>query len=367
MNPEKMTSGGPATEPEPELAAEPAAVAAAAGEPGRRRRRPRLRRQWQADLCVLLAVAVLVIALSDGVPYLVSGALLGVLISAACYGLFAMGTNVLVGWSGLITFGQAAFFGAGGYAVAEMHTTAIAPPLKLLIAGGITAAGGLLLSVLLARFLHITFAMLTLVAGQLIYLVAFQTHLVGGENGIAPVLRGSFLGISLETDVNFWPYAVIVLGVVCVLYWRFHRSMFVLRLMASRDDELRAQSLGLSVVVLRGVAGAVAGGVAGIGGGLYAQYAGAINPTLLYFDLSGVAIFMCLLGGARYLWGPLVGGLVYAIGVGDFLQNTSQPDVYIGIAFMLVIVVLPGGLLSLRSRLGLTRWPPAVLARKGTP
>jgi branched-chain amino acid transport system permease protein len=362
MNSEKMTPSAPATEPQPESG--PAATTA--GEPGRRRRRRRLRRQWQVDLCVLLAVAVLVILLSDGTPYLVSAALLGVLISAACYGLFAMGTNVLVGWSGLITFGQAAFFGAGGYAVALMHTTAIAPPLKLLIAGGITAAGGLVLSVLLARFLHITFAMLTLVAGQLIYLLAFQTNIVGGENGIAPVLRGSFLGISLETDVNFWPYAVIVLGVVCVLYWRFHRSMFVLRLKASRDDELRAQSLGLSVVVLRGVAGAVAGGVAGIGGGLYAQYAGAINPTLLYFDLSGVAIFMCLLGGARYLWGPLVGGLVYAIGVGDFLQNTSQPDVYIGIAFMLVIVVLPGGLLSLRSRLGLTRWPPAALARKGT-
>ena len=209
-----------------------------------------------------------------------------------------------------------------------------------------------MLSVALARFLHITFAMLTLVAGQLVYLVAFQTNLVGGENGIAPVLRGSFLGISLETDVNFWPYAVVVLGIICVLYWRFHRSMFVLRLMASRDDELRAQSLGLNIVVLRGVAGAVAGGVAGLGGGLYAQYAGAVNPTLLYFDMSGIAIFMCLLGGARYLWGPLVGGVIYAVGVGDFLSNTSQPDVYIGIAFMLVIILLPGGLLSLQSRLG---------------
>jgi branched-chain amino acid transport system permease protein len=348
MNPEKMTASAPAAEP----------AAGGAAQPDQRWRRLRPRRQWQTDLCVLLAVALLVVALSIGVPYLVTAALLGVLISAASYALFAMGTNVLVGWSGLVTFGQAAFFGAGGYCVALMHTTAIAPPLKLLIAGGITAAGGLVLSVALARFLHITFAMLTLVAGQLIYLVAFQTNLVGGENGIAPVLRGSVAGISINTDVNFWPYAVIVLGVVCVFYWRFYRSMFVLRLMASRDDELRAQSLGLSVVVLRGVAGAVAGGVAGIGGGLYAQYAGAINPTLLYFDMSGVAIFMCLLGGARYLWGPLVGGIIYAVGVGDFLQNTSQPDVYIGIAFILLIIILPGGLLSLRSRLSAVRWQP---------
>lgn len=358
MNSEKMTPAAPSTQTAAVPPDEPA--------PGRRRPWRWLRRQWQADLCVLAAVAVVVIVLSIGAPYLVTAALLGVLISAVCYALFAMGTNVLVGWSGLITFGQAAFFGAGGYTVALMHTTAISPPLKLLIAGAITAAGGLVLSVLLARFLHITFAMLTLVAGQLLYLVAFQTNLVGGENGIAPVARGSFLGISLETDVNFWPYAVVVLGVISVFYWRFYRSMFVLRLMASRDDELRAQSVGLSVVVLRGVAGAVACGVAGIGGGLYAQYAGAINPTLLYFDMSGIAIFMCLLGGARYLWGPLVGGVIYAIGVGDFLQSTSQPDVYIGIAFMLVIVLLPGGLLSLRSRLGLIRRQPRAAARKGT-
>jgi branched-chain amino acid transport system permease protein len=339
-------------------------------EPGQPRRL-RLRRQWQADLSVLLAAAVTVVVLSIGVPYVVTAALLGVLISAACYALFAMGTNVLVGWSGLITFGQAAFFGAGAYTVALISTPSISPAAKLLIAAAVTAAGGLVLSVALARFLHITFAMLTLVAGQLIYLVAFQTNLVGGENGIAPVLRGSFLGISLGSDVNFWPYAVVVLGIICVLYWRFHRSMFVLRLMASRDDELRAQSLGLNIVVLRGVAGAVAGGVAGIGGGLYAQYAGAINPTLLYFDMSGIAIFMCLLGGTRYLWGPLIGGVIYAVGVGDFLSNTSQPDVYIGIAFMLVIILLPGGLLSLKSRLGALRGhvprtePRAHRARKG--
>jgi branched-chain amino acid transport system permease protein len=359
MNSENMTtSSAPATEP-------PAVAGPGPEQPGRPWWRRRLRRQWQADLCVLAGVAVAVVVLSMGAPYVVTAALLGVLISAVCYALFAMGTNVLVGWSGLITFGQAAFFGAGGYAVALMRTTAISPPLKLLIAGAITAAGGLVLSVLLARFLHITFAMLTLVAGQLLYLVAFQTNLVGGENGIAPVIRGSFLGISLETDVNFWPYAVVVLGVICFLYWRFYRSMFVLRLMASRDDELRAQSVGLSVVALRGVAGAVACGVAGIGGGLYAQYAGAINPTLLYFDMSGIAIFMCLLGGARYLWGPLIGGVIYAVGVGDFLQSTSQPDVYIGIAFMLLIVLLPGGLLSLRSRLGAVRQSRAP-ARKGT-
>jgi branched-chain amino acid transport system permease protein len=356
MNSEEMTASAPAsaTPPAPE------------GEAGRRRRLlPPLRRQWQADLLVVLAVAILVVVLSIGVPYVVTAALLGVLITAVSYGLFAMGANVLIGWSGLVTFGQAAFFGAGGYCVALMKTGAISPPLKLLIAGAITAAGGLLLSVALARFLHITFAMLTLVAGQLLYLVAFQTNLVGGENGIAPVLRGSVGGISIATDVNFWPYAVIVLGVLVVFYWRFYRSMFVLRLLASRDDELRAQSLGLSVVALRGVAGAVAGGVAGIGGGLYAQYAGAINPTLMYFDMSGIAIFMCLLGGARYLWGPLLGGVIYAVGVGDFLQNTNQPDVYIGIAFMLLIIVLPGGLLSLGRRFAAVRWRPLAQARKG--
>jgi branched-chain amino acid transport system permease protein len=358
MNSEEMTASAlpadesPAPAPGPDLPR------------GRLGGRLRLRRQWQADLGVLAAAAVAVVVLSIGVPYLVTAALLGVLISAVCYALFAMGTNVLVGWSGLITFGQAVFFGGGAYTVALISTPSISPVAKLLIAGAITAAGGLVLSLALARFLHITFAMLTLVAGQLVYLVAFQTNLVGGENGIAPVLRGSFLGISLETDVNFWPYALVVLGIICVLYWRFHRSMFVLRLMASRDDELRAQSLGLNIVVLRGVAGAVAGGVAGLGGGLYAQYAGAVNPTLLYFDMSGIALFMCLLGGARYLWGPLVGGVIYAVGVGDFLSNTSQPDVYIGIAFMLVIILLPGGLLSLRSRLGGLRGQPA---RRGQP
>jgi ABC-type branched-subunit amino acid transport system permease subunit len=71
----------------------------------------------------------------------------------------------------------------------------------------------------------------------------------------------------------------------------------------------------------------------------------------MYFDMSGIAIFMCLLGGSQYLWGPLLGGLIYAIGVGYFLENTAQPDVYIGIAFMALIVFIPGGLLSITGRI----------------
>jgi branched-chain amino acid transport system permease protein len=327
---------------------------AESGTPGRWvRYRPRT--QWQADLCAVLGTSALVIVLGIAVPYIVTPVLLGVFVFAICYGLFAMGTNVLVGWSGLITFAQAAFFGAGGYCVALLGNVTVAPPVKLLIAAGVTSCPGLLLSLGLARFLHITFAILTLVVGQLVYVAAFRSPLVGGENGLAPVPRGSVAGFSIESGVSFWVYAVVVLGVVGVLYWRLHSSMFGLRVMAMRDDEIRGSSLGLGTVALRGVAGAVAAGIAGIGGGLYAQYAGAVSPTLLYFDLAGVAIFMCLLGGSGFLWGPLVGGVVYGIGARYFLQSTSHPDMYIGIAFMIIIVLLPGGLLSIRSRFLATR------------
>lgn len=297
-----------------------------------------------------VGVAVLVVVLGVGVPYVATSVLLGVLILATCYALLAMGTNILVGWSGLLTFGQAAFFGGGAYCVALMRDWPASPPLKLLIAGAVTAVVGLVLFTALARFTHITFAMLTLVAGMLIYLVAFRTPLVGGETGLAPVPRGAIGGFSIETDINFWLYAMAVLGVVGLFYWRFHRSMFALRLMAIRDDETRAASLGLSIVAARGVAGAVAAGVSGVGGGLYAEYAGAVSPTLLYFEMSGAAVFICLLGGARYLWGPLIGGVLYAVGAGYFLQGTTNPELYIGLAFMLLIVLLPGGLLSIWSR-----------------
>ncbi len=291
------------------------------------------------------AVAVVLVGLI--VSFGVGTSALFLWTTALIYGLFALSTNVLFGWSGMASFGQAAFFGTGAYTVALLRTTGLNSIVCLLLAG---VAGGVLAAVfarLAVRVQGTAFAMLTLVFSQVLFLLTFHLQALGGENGIPGVPRGDFVGISLGTDDAFWWYAVIVVAVAVWLLRRLQLSNVGTALRAVRDDPVRAVALGLPVRRLRMLAFAVAGLVAGIAGGLYSQQQGLVSSDALSWQLSGDVIIMAVLGGTSVFFGPLVGGAIFTFVSHYLFQNTKAPELYLGIVFLLVVLFAPGGLVSL--------------------
>lgn len=303
---------------------------------------PDLAVRWQVVLVAAVAAVV-----GFAVPNGAGPVLLAVLTVAACYSLLALGTNVLLGWSGMVTFGQAAFFGTGAYTVAllrEKHW-----PTEVTLLAAVAAAGllGYVVLWLLAHYTHIAFAMLTLVFGQFVYLLVSGSRRVGAADGLSGIGREPVFGIDVILDTQFWWVVFGTLSLGVAAYWWLYRRVLALRLFAVREDAGRLATLGYNVRQLRAVGGAISGAFAGAGGALFAEYAGAISPTVLEFGLSGAAVFMCVIGGIRYLWGPLIGAVLYTLTVNHWLQSNRLATMYIGAIFVIVMIVLPHGLLSL--------------------
>jgi branched-chain amino acid transport system permease protein len=285
------------------------------------------------------------------------------LVVAITYAMLAMGSNVIFGWSGLFPFGQAAVFGAGAYATALVGPHVGSALAMLAVAGVTGCAVQLIMMSAFGRFASISFGMLTLVASEVAYQYVSTANSLGAVNsGIFGVPRGSLLGLNLISQSSFWWYALAILAICTAAYLWLKRTMFALWLNAVRDDAGRVDTLRRSTYALRCYSSLPAGALCGIGGGLYVQYSGAATPYVLDFSISGIALFMCLLGGRDSPLGPLVGAFIYCIVTQYFLYGNSYPDIFTGLALMVVVVLLPAGLLSIRAVVtGSTPWA----ARRG--
>jgi branched-chain amino acid transport system permease protein len=293
-------------------------------------------------------VFVLLIAwgIIDRGPLLLQSAI----ITAVAYSMLAMGTNVIFGWSGLFPFGQAAVFGAGAYAAALVGPHVGEAPIVLVIAGLVGCGAELCMMAGFGRFSSISFGMLTLVASEVVAQFATTSNSLGAVNdGIYGVPRGTVFGLSLNSGTAFWWYSIAVLVICTAGYLALGRSTFRLWLNAIRDDAGRVATLRRSTYLTRCAASIPAGLLCGIGGGLYVQFSGAATPFVLDFSISGIALFMCLIGGRDNALGPLVGAFIYNIVTQYFLYGNNYPDIFTGGALMVVVVLLPGGLMSLPS------------------
>jgi branched-chain amino acid transport system permease protein len=304
------------------------------------------RRSLLGQILVFVAIAMII---GFVVPNGAAPDLLAVLIVAACYSMLAIGTNVLLGWSGMVTFCQATFFGCGAYTVALVRNWHWPTQSSLLLAIAVSTVLGYVSFWFLSHYSHIAFAMLTLVFGQFVGLVVSGTEKLGATDGFGGILREPAFGIKLITEDAFWWLTILVLLLTLGVYWWLNRRVLALRMFAAREDPGRLETLGYNVRRLRATSGAIAAAFCACGGALYAEYAGAVSPTVLQFDLSGVAVFMCVIGGTRFLWGPLIGAVLYTLTVNYWLQSSLSATMYIGALFVIVMIVLPSGLLSLRS------------------
>ncbi|MTH79895.1 branched-chain amino acid ABC transporter permease [Paracoccus aestuariivivens] len=294
---------------------------------------------------IQLALLVLALAVAVLAPQFLYPIFLMKLLAFA---LFASAFNLLLGYTGLLSFGHATFFGGAAYFTA--HAVKIwgwSPEAGLLLGVLGAAALGLVMGAIAIRRQGIYFAMITLALSQMFFFFCLQASFTHGEDGIQSVPRGHLFGvIDLNDTMNMYYFvlAVFVLGLVVI--WRFVNSPFGMILKSIRENEQRAVSLGYSVARYKLGAFVMSAALAGLAGGLKALIFQFATLTDVAWQMSGEVILMTLLGGIGTLAGPIFGaGLVVTLQ--NYLATSDFPVTIItGIVFMVCVLLFRRGLVG---------------------
>jgi branched-chain amino acid transport system permease protein len=258
-----------------------------------------------------------------------------------CFALFACAFNLLLGFTGLLSFGHAAFFGSAAYATGwVVKAQGWTPELGLLAAIAIGAGLGLLFGLIAIRRQGIYFAMVTLALSQMVFFVCLQAPFTGGEDGLQGVPRGSLFGLlPLASDLTLY-YVVLAVFVICFLFiMRVVTSPFGQVLKMIRENEPRAVSLGYEVDRYKLLAFVLSAALAGLAGGLKTLVMGFATLSDVHWSMSGEVILMSLLGGVGTFFGPVVGGGI-VIALQDMLADKVGAWVTVIIGAIFVVCVL---------------------------
>jgi branched-chain amino acid transport system permease protein len=269
-------------------------------------------------------------------------------------GLAAMSVNFLLGFTGVLSFGHAAYFGLGAYA-AGLTLKFLAPstPLALLLG---TLAGGIAGTVLGGLIMHrrgVYFAMVTIAFGQVFYYIAFRWNsLTGGDDGLRgfarqPLRLGALVVDILNNSTAFYYVVLTCFAVAVGLMGFLLGSPFGRTLLAIRENERRARFLGIPVERHIWIAFALSCFFIGLAGALYALLNNFADPKGLHYSLSGDLVIMAVMGGMRSFWGPLLGATVFVV-LQDFLSSlTPNWMSFVGLLIVLVVLFFPRGLLGI--------------------
>jgi branched-chain amino acid transport system permease protein len=276
------------------------------------------------------------------------------------YGLFALGFNLLYGYTGLLSFGHAAYFGLGAYGAGITLAKLGWHSVWLALAVGVVAAGvgGVLVGFFALRRRGIYFAMLTLAFAQLFYFIAFHmADLTGGDDGLRgiPQLSLGLFGweLSLGNPLSFHYFALFWVGLAVFALRRILDSPFGAVLAAIRENGDRAQACGYDVVRIKLVSFVFSALFTGLAGALDALRITVVPVEALYWSTSGQAVIMTLLGGAGTFFGPFVGAGTYLVLQDRLSLFIEAWPLVIGVLFMAFVLFLPQGIWgTLLARLG---------------
>lgn len=286
------------------------------------------------------------------------------------FALAAMGCNLLLGFTGLLSFGQGIFFGLGSYTIALMLTRWPVPmPVALLLAIGVGALGAAIVGWVVIRQRGTYFVMLTLAFAQMFYFIAYTTPgLTGGDNGLMDIPRPnlSFMGLELWTLETPWQFYSFVSAIFLVSFWlllKVSRSTFGRTLLAVRDNEERAAAIGYNLRLLKLQAFVISGAVTGLAGALHAMMTGLAPLSNAEFHTSEMILVMTVIGGTGNLFASLLGSAFYLL-VADWLsQLWPRWLLLLGLALMAVSLWMQSGLWGLGEKLWLMvqrRLKPAI-------
>ncbi|WP_420028845.1 branched-chain amino acid ABC transporter permease [Metarhizobium album] len=278
------------------------------------------------------------------------------LMKILCFALFACAFNLLLGYTGLLSFGHATFFGGAAYFTAHaVKEWGLPVELGILVGVAGAAALGLIMGFFAIRRQGIYFAMITLALSQMFFFFCLQAGFTHGEDGIQSVPRGDLLGfIDLNSSTNMYYFVLAVFVIGMVVIWRFINSPFGMILKSIRENEQRAISLGYSVARYKLGAFVMSAALAGLAGAMKALVFQFATLTDVAWQMSGEVILMTLLGGIGTLIGPIFGaGLVVTLQ--NYLATSDFPVTIItGVVFMVCVLVFRRGIIGefYASRLG---------------
>ncbi|QWK77109.1 branched-chain amino acid ABC transporter permease [Ochrobactrum sp. BTU1] len=299
---------------------------------------------------VVLAIAVAGLIVAPFMVYPIF------LMKMLCFALFASAFNLLLGYTGILSFGHAAFFGGAAYVTAHaVKEWGVTPEIGILL-GMLTAAGlGLIIGYLAIRRQGIYSTMITLALAQMFFFFCLQAAFTHGEDGLQGVPRGYLFGfIDLNQPMNMYYFvlAVFVIGVFAI--WRIINSPFGMILKSVRENENRAVSLGYSVNHYKLAAFVMSAALAGLAGGMKALVFQFATLTDVGWQMSGEVILMTLLGGIGTLIGPIVGA-AFVVALQNYLATSDFPvTIVTGVIFMACVLLFRRGIVGefYASRLG---------------
>jgi branched-chain amino acid transport system permease protein len=298
-------------------------------------------------------LALLVLAL---LPLVLEPYPLTLLLQFFAYGLALLGLNLLFGYTGLLSFGQALFVALGAYAAAVCTKKLGLHSFELILA--VAVGGAVVVAVpvglLCVRYVSIFFGMLTLAFGMLFHSFLYKFYAVTGGDGGMLVERPTLFGLRFSsmdktaflTHPFYW-YALGLLTVGTVLMWRLVHSPFGLHLSAIRENARKAEYLGVEVRRFRLIAFIIAAAYAAVGGALLGVRTGLADPELAYWTHSGTLIFMTVLGGFSSFAGPLVGAGVFIFLQDSLMSLTEYWRLVMGVVLVLIVVLFPRGLVGM--------------------
>jgi branched-chain amino acid transport system permease protein len=286
------------------------------------------------------------------------------MMKAMCYAIFACAFNLLLGYTGLLSFGHAAFMGSAAYATGWLVRSAgWSPELGLLAGTAVAALTGLVVGLIAIRRQGIYFAMITLAMAQMIYFVCLQVPFTGGEDGLQGVPRGQLFGlIPLASDLAMYFLVLAIFVGVFLFIIRVVRSPYGQVLKAIRENEPRAVSLGYDVDRYKLLAFVLSTALAGLAGALKTLVLGFATLSDVHWSLSGEVVLMTLLGGMGTFAGPVLGAFTI-IGLQNYLADRvgSWVTVIIGAIFVVCVIAFRKGFVGeLRAWLQRYRRPVAV-------
>jgi len=265
---------------------------------------------------------------------------------ALCYAIFACAFNLLLGFTGLLSFGHAAYLGSAAYATGWLIRSAGWSPELGVLAGLVTGAAlGGVVGLIAIRRQGIYFAMVTLAMAQMIYFVCLQAPFTGGEDGLQGVPRGKLFGLlSLQSDVTLYFVVLAVFVAVFLGVMRIVHSPYGQVLKAIRENEPRAVSLGYDVDRYKLLAFVLSTAIAGLAGSLKTLVLGFATLSDAHWSLSGEVVLMTLLGGMGTFAGPVLGAFTI-IGLQDYLADRvgSWVTVIIGVIFVVCVMAFRKG------------------------
>ncbi len=281
------------------------------------------------------------------------------------FAIAALGFNLLLGYTGLLSFGHSAYFGMGAYGVAFIVKYLKITSMEVFLLGGILASTlvAALFGFLCVRYTRIFFGILTLALSQVLWSLAFKFFwITGGTDGLrvpTPSLLGGQVTMALGKGQDkmdflahrYYYYVLVVFCVSVAVMWVIVHSPFGKALQAIRDNETRAEFVGIQVRKYRYVAFLVSGAYTGLAGALWVPLNGLTTPDILVWTFSGKIVFFTVLGGFQTFFGPIIGAVVFNYLETYAVGHTVYWQLVLGVVLVVLVLALPAGIVGTTSRL----------------